>query len=68
MSKKVIPDKEAQWIDASGRPTQAFLEYIQDLDKRAFREKVSLTSASTLNNGFPMRYVSSTGLWTPSTF
>ncbi len=67
MSKKVIPDKDAQWIDASGRPTPAFLEYIKDLDARAFREKVSLTSASTLNNGFPIRYVSATGLWTPST-
>lgn len=68
MSTKPIPDKEAQWIDAAGRPTPAFLEYLKDLDARAFREKVSLSAASTANNGFPMRYVSSTGLWTPSTF
>ncbi len=68
MTKKTIPDRDAPMIDAQGRITPAWLEYFRDLDARAFREKVSLSAASTTNNGFPMRYVSSTGLWTPSTF
>lgn len=68
MSKKPIPDKDAPMIDAQGRITPPWLEYFKDLDARAFREKVSLSAASTANNGFPMRYSSTTGLWTPSTF
>lgn len=68
MSKKNVPDRDAPMIDAQGRITPAWMEFFKDLDARTYREKVSLTSATTLNNNFPARYVSATGLWTPSTF
>lgn len=63
MTKKSIPDRDAAWIDAQGRPTPALLEYIKDLDARAFREKVSTTAPA---NGDALVYVSATGLWTPT--
>lgn len=64
MSKKPVPDREAPMIDAEGRITPSWLEFFQDLDARAFRQRVSTTTPS---DGQSMKYVSSTGLWTPST-
>jgi hypothetical protein len=62
MSKLSVPDRDARWIDEQGRPTPSLLEYIKDLDQRAFREKVSTTAPT---NGQVMIYNSATGLWTP---
>lgn len=62
MSKVSVPDRDARWIDDQGRPTPALLEFIKDLDQRAFREKVSPTAPT---NGQVIKYVSATGLWTP---
>jgi hypothetical protein len=64
MSKKTVPDRDAPMTDAEGRITPAWLEYLKDLDARALREKVAVTSPT---NGQVMKYVSSTGLWTPGT-
>jgi hypothetical protein len=64
MSKKFVPDRDAPMIDAQGRITPAWLEFLKDLDARAFREKVSTTAPT---NGQAIKYVSATGLWTPST-
>ena len=63
MSKKNVPDRDAAWIDGQGRPTPAFLEYIKDLDRRAFNEKVSVTAPT---NGQVMKYSTSTGIWAPA--
>lgn len=63
MTKKSIPDRDARWVDEQGKPTLAFLEYIKDLDKRAFNEKVSPTAPA---NGDALVYVSATGIWTPT--
>lgn len=60
--KKPIPDRDARWIDEQGRPTPAFLEYVKDLDQRAFREKVSTTAPADTE---VMIYDAATGLWTP---
>ena len=63
MAKKPVPEKEARWIDENGRPTLAFLEYIKDLDQRAFNQKVS---SATPANGDALVYVAATGLFTPT--
>jgi hypothetical protein len=61
MSRKPVPDREAAWVDAQGKPTPAFLEYIKDLDARALREKVATTAPA---NGQFLVYGTATGTWT----
>jgi hypothetical protein len=61
---KQVPDRDEPIIGPDGKIRQAWLEFLQDLQARAFREPVAKTTPS---NGQTMKYVSSTGLWTPST-
>ncbi len=64
MSRRPIPDRDAPIIDSEGRITPAWLEYLKDLDGRAFREKVSSTAPT---DGQVIKYVAATGVWTPGT-
>ena len=62
--KKPVESSVA-WIDpATGKPTQYFLELIQNLSANGLGEAVSKTAPT---NGQVLKYVSSTGLWTPGT-
>ncbi len=63
MSKKPI-DSDLQWIRPDGKPTQYFLELMQNLQKNGLAEAVSPTAPT---NGQVLKYVSATGLWTPGT-
>lgn len=62
MSRRPVPDRDAPMTDDQGRITPSWLEYLRDLDARAFREKVSATSPT---NGQVLIYNATTGLWTP---
>lgn len=60
--KKPI-DGSLQWMKPDGKPTQYFLELMQNLQKNGLGEAVSGTAPT---NGQVIKYVSATGLWTPS--
>lgn len=62
MKKPVEPD--FQWIKPDGKPTQYFLELIQNLSENGLSKPVAKTDPT---NGQVLKYVSSTGLWTPGT-
>lgn len=62
MSKVSVPDFDEPVVDERGKITRSWREYIKDLDKRAFNEKVSVTSPT---NGQVLLYNATTGLWTP---
>lgn len=53
-----------QWIKPDGKPTQYFLELIQELSNNGLTKPVSTTDPT---NGQVLKYVSSTGKWTPGT-
>jgi len=53
-----------QWIRPDGKPTQYFLELVQELSRNGLTKPVSKTEPT---NGQVLKYVSSTGLWTPGT-
>ena len=57
-------ESEFQWIRPDGKPTQYFLELIQDMHARTLTLPVSKTDPT---NGQVLKYVSSTGQWTPGT-
>lgn len=59
--KKPI-DSDQQWIKPDGKPSQYFLEVMQNLSKNGLFEGVSTTSPT---NGQVMLYNSTTKLWTP---
>lgn len=61
MRKQV--DNSIQWIRSDGRPTQYFLELIQQLSANSLTKPVSNTDPT---NGQIVKYVSATGLYTPS--
>lgn len=61
--KKPI-DSDQQWIRPDGKPTQYFLELMQNLQKNGLAEAVAATAPT---NGQVLKYVSATGLWTPGT-
>ncbi len=63
MTRKAVPDKDARWVDDQGRPTQALKEYLDDLDKRAPREKVS---TATPANGDVLTFNATTNEWEPT--
>lgn len=50
------------WIKPDGRPSDYFLELIQDISRKTFTENVSVTAPT---NGQAMVYDSTTKLWTP---
>lgn len=57
-------DGSFQWITPDGKPTQYFLELVQNLSKNGLSEAVSTTAPT---NGQVLKFVSATGLWTPGT-
>ena len=58
-------DSSFVWIDpATGKPTQYFLELIQNMHARTLTMPVSTTEPT---NGQVVKFVSSTGLYTPGT-
>ncbi len=53
------------WIDPmTGKPTQYFLELIQNMSANGLTMPVSATAPT---NGQVLKYVSATGQWTPGT-
>lgn len=62
MKKPVEP--EFQWIKPDGKPTQYFLELVRNLSDNGLTMPVSKTAPT---DGQVLKYVSSTGLWTPGT-
>ncbi len=62
MKKAVEP--QFQWVNPDGTPTQYFAELIQSLSNNSLTKPVSKTEPT---NGQVLKYVSSTGLWTPGT-
>lgn len=61
MKKAVLTD--VKWINPDGTPTQYFAELIQNLSANGLGQGVSKTAPT---NGQVQKFVSSTGLWTPS--
>lgn len=63
MPKKAVMG-DVQWIKPDGKPTQYFLELIQNISANGLTKPVSNTDPT---NGQVLKYVSSTGMWTPGT-
>ena len=61
MAKKPI-DSNLQWITPEGKPTQYFLEVIQELSKNGLSKPVSVTEPT---NNQVLIYNATTGLYTP---
>jgi hypothetical protein len=61
--RKPVPDRDAPMVDEQGRITPSWLEYLKDLESRAFREKVSATAPA---NGEVMTFNTSTNQWEPA--
>lgn len=62
MKKAILTD--VQWINPDGTPTQYFVELVQSLSRNSMTRAVSATEPT---DGQVLKYVSSTGLWTPGT-
>ena len=60
--RKQVPPRDMAWIDAQGRPTDIFFDYIRNLESRSLGQAVSLTD--TPANGETPLYDTATGLWT----
>jgi hypothetical protein len=59
--RKQLPPRDLVWIDANGRPTEIFFEYIKNLESRSLGQAVSITD--TPANGETPLYNSTSGLW-----
>jgi hypothetical protein len=61
--RKQLPPRDLVWIDADGRPTEIFYEYIKNLEGRSLGNPVTITEPA---NGDVLTYNSTTGLWEPA--
>jgi hypothetical protein len=59
--RKQLPPRDLVWIDADGRPTEIFFEYIKNLESRSLGQAVSITDTPT--NGETPLYNATSGLW-----
>jgi hypothetical protein len=59
--RKQLPPRDLVWIDANGRPTEIFYEFIKNLEGRSLGQPVSITD--TPANGETPLYNATTGLW-----
>jgi hypothetical protein len=59
--RKQIPPRDLQWIDANGKPTEIFFDYLKNLESRSLGQQVSVTDAPA--NGETPLYNATTGLW-----
>jgi hypothetical protein len=59
--RKQLPPSDLVWIDANGKPTEIFFEYIKNLESRSLGQPVSVTD--TPANGETPLYNATTGLW-----
>ncbi len=59
--RKQIPPRDLQWIDAQGRPTEIFFDYLKNLESRSLGQPVSITD--TPANGETPLYNGTTGVW-----
>lgn len=59
--RKQLPPRDMTWIDAQGRPTEIFYDYIKNLEGRSLGEPVSITD--TPANGESPVYNSTTKQW-----
>lgn len=57
-------ESDFQWIRPDGKPTQYFLELIRSLSEHSLTKPVANTDPT---NGQVLKYVSSSGKWTPGT-
>lgn len=60
-TRKQLPPRDLQWIDAQGRPTEIFFDYIKNLESRSLGQAVSVTD--TPANGETPLYNATSGLW-----
>jgi hypothetical protein len=59
--RKQLPTRDLVWVDAQGRPTEIFFEYLKNLESRSLGQAVSITD--TPANGETPLYNATTGLW-----
>ena len=59
--RKQLPPSDLVWIDANGKPTEIFFEYIKNLESRSLGQPVSVTD--TPANGETPLFNATTGLW-----
>jgi hypothetical protein len=57
-------DSDQQWIRPDGKPTQYFLELVQNISKNGLGQPVSVTAPT---NNQVMIFNATTGLWVPGT-
>lgn len=60
-TRKQLPPRDLQWIDAQGRPTEIFFDYIKNLESRSLGQAVSVTD--TPANGQFLIYGTATAKW-----
>lgn len=56
-------DSDQRWINSDGKPTQYFLELVQNLSKNGLGQPVTVTAPT---NNQVLTFKTATGLWTPS--
>jgi hypothetical protein len=59
--RKQLPPRDLVWIDAQGKPTEIFFEYLKNLESRSLGQAVSITD--TPANGETPLYNATSGLW-----
>lgn len=59
--RKQLPPRDMPWIDAQGRPTDVFFDYIKNLEGRSLGNPVSVTDAPA--NGESPVFNGTTGQW-----
>jgi hypothetical protein len=59
--RKQVPPRDLPWVDAQGKPTDLFFDYIKNLESRSLGQAVSITD--TPANGETPLYNTTTGLW-----
>lgn len=59
--RKQLPPRDLRWIDANGKPTEEFFDYLKNLESRSLGQQVSVTD--TPANGETPLYNATTGLW-----
>jgi len=59
--RKQLQPRDLQWIDAQGKPTEIFFDYMKSLESRSLGQPVSVTD--TPANGETPLYNTTTGLW-----
>lgn len=62
--RKQLPPRDLVWIDAQGRPTEIFFDYIKNLEGRSLGQPVSITDEPADTE--VLTFNATTGLWEPA--